>query len=262
MTPASHPEELLADYVDGTLPDEQRAVVDAHLQGCASCREEIELSRGAIAALARLEDEPVPFGVTGPVLAEAGRRFEGRRTAVFERLQWAAGLAAAAALVLVVALNLGGDTERDGVASLESSTAAADAGGAAPEAAAPGDLAFAFRGLEDQSGVNYDDAGIRALAQDAVPIVTGEALSAAQDDGANARAADDALACIEASGAPTVDDPRDTLIRLVAAQYEGTPAYIAVYAEGPGAGQPPDRVVVWGVDQETCAILTTASLKI
>jgi anti-sigma factor RsiW len=131
----THPEELLADYVDGTLEDEQRAVVDAHLPGCATCREELELARGALAALANLEDEPVPFGVTGPVLAEAGRRFERRRVVVYERLQWAAGLAAAAALVLVVALNIGGGSDRDGTASLESTSAAdAEAGARRPRA--------------------------------------------------------------------------------------------------------------------------------
>jgi hypothetical protein len=260
----THPEELLADYVDGTLEDEQRAVGDAHLPGCATCREELELARGALAALANLEDEPVPFGVTGPVLAEAGRRFERRRVVVYERLQWAAGLAAAAALVLVVALNIGGGSDRDGTASLESTSAAdAEAGGEAPEGeAGQGSIAFAFRGLEEQEGVDYDDAGILALARDSLPIVTGQAAAATEGSTASARVADDALACIEASGAPTVGDPRDTLIRLIAAEFDGTPAYIALYAESPGAGQPADRVVVWAVDQQTCGILTTASLRI
>jgi predicted anti-sigma-YlaC factor YlaD len=260
----THPEELLADYVDGTLNEDQRAVVDVHLEGCATCREEVELARGALAALASLQDEPVPFGVTGPVLAEAGRSFERRRGALVDRLQWAAGLAAAAALVLVVALNVGGGSNGEPPASLEAATAAeGGVDAAAPEAGdAEGGLGSVFRGLEAQEGVTYDEAGIHALAQDAVPIVTGEAAFASTDQTASARAADEALACIETSGAPTVDDPRDTLIRLLAAEYEGTPAYIAIYAEGPGAGQPPDRIVVWAVDRSTCAILTTASLRI
>jgi hypothetical protein len=49
---------------------------------------------------------------------------------------------------------------------------------------------------------------------------------------------------------------------LIEAEYVGTPAYIAIYAEGPGAGQPADRVVVWAVAVEDCRILTTASLRI
>jgi len=259
----THPEELLADYVDGTLNDEQRAVVDAHLPGCATCREELELARSAVAALASLEDAPVPFGVTGPVLAEAGRRFERRRIVVWERLQWAAGLAAAAALVVVVALNVGGGSDRDGAASVESSTAG-DAGpeGAAPEGgAAETALAFAFQGLEMQNDVNYVADGISSLAIDAAEVISGRATGEAGDNQRYAPA-DEALACIERSGAPTVDDPRDTLMRLIETQYEGTPAYIAVYAESPGAGQPADTVVVWAVAKAGCRILTTASLRV
>jgi anti-sigma factor RsiW len=109
----THPEDLLADYVDGTLADQERAVVDAHLQACDVCREELELARSGLAALAALQEQPVPFGVTGPVLAEAGRRFERRRTVAWQRVQWVVGGAAAAALVLVVALSLNlGGTER------------------------------------------------------------------------------------------------------------------------------------------------------
>jgi hypothetical protein len=103
----SHPEDLLADYVDGTLDERARADVDTHLHGCERCRDEVRLAATAKAALVELEDRPVPFGVTGPVLAEAGRRFERRRGVSWERFQWAAGLAAAAALVVVVALNVG-----------------------------------------------------------------------------------------------------------------------------------------------------------
>lgn len=257
----THPQDLLAGYVDGTLDERERALVDAHLHGCADCSEEIALARLAVAGLASLQDEPVPFGVTGPVLAEAGRRFERRRVASWERLQWAAGAAAAAALVVVVALNLGGgaepgrDAAREDVTSVE-----AEAGAAPPGAEAGSSLTFVFQGLERQVSVGYDDAGIVALAQDAVPIVSGQT-ALAEDQGTFAPAGD-ALSCIERSGAPTVGDPRDTLLRLIEAEYVGTPAYIAIYAEGPGAGQPADRVVVWAVAVEDCRILTTASLRI
>src|SRR3972149_5264891 len=183
----THPEELLADYVDGTLNHEQRAVVDTHLPGCATCRQEVDLARRALAALATLEDVPVPFGVTGPVLAEAGRRFERRRG-----VGWggAAGIAAAAALVLVVALNIGDGSDREGAASLGSTAAAdAEAGAVAPEGEdGQGSIAFAFRGLEEQEGVDYDDSGILALAQDAVPIVTGQTAAATEALTASARA--------------------------------------------------------------------------
>src|SRR5688572_31276423 len=154
----THPEELLSGYVDGTLSNEERAVVDAHLVTCPICREEVELAHEALTALEALEEQPVPFGVTGPVMAEAGRRFE-RRGAVWQRVQWGAGVAAAAALVLVVALNqpTGDSGDRANAPRDEAVEAATGAPGAAL-AADP------LPKLERQRTVNYDDSGIRLLA--------------------------------------------------------------------------------------------------
>ncbi len=247
----THPEELLAGLVDGTLTDAERAEADAHLAGCSSCREEIELSTTALAALARLEDEPVPFGVTGPVLAEAERRFERRRAVVWERLQWAAGLAAAAALVTVVALSLrgGGDEDlRAGVGGASGAPAPAGEAEAVLGGAAP-------PGLERRPDVTYDESAIRSLARDAA--------AAAEDRGGAARLAppDEALACLRSSGAP-VDEPADLLVRLIEATYGDTPAYLAVFLEGPGARQPPDHAVVWVVAMDDCRILITASQQL
>jgi hypothetical protein len=247
----THPEELLAGYVDGTLSGAERAAVDAHLASCDLCREEVELSRAAVAALAALEDEPVPFGVTGPVLAEAGRRFERRRTLVWQRLQWAVGLAAAAALVAVVAVSLG----RGGDESLRAG------GDAVVEAPAPAEgeaaLGQALPGLERQRGVGYDDAGVRSLARSAVT-----AAEEGATDGAIAYAPpDEALACLREGGAP-LDEPGDVLVRLIEAEYLDTPAYLALFLEGPGAGQPADHAVVWVVATEDCRILTTASQRL
>jgi anti-sigma factor RsiW len=45
-------EILLADYLDGTLGTEQKATVEAHRNGCASCA---ELARDAAGALAFME---------------------------------------------------------------------------------------------------------------------------------------------------------------------------------------------------------------
>jgi hypothetical protein len=35
-----------------------------------------------------------------------------------------------------------------------------------------------------------------------------------------------------------------------------------VFAEGPGAGQPPDHIVVWVVATDDCRVLTSASQRI
>lgn len=251
----THPEDLLAGYVNGTLEDTERAVVDAHLQACGTCREEVELGREAVTALASLEEVPVPFGVTGPVLAEAGKRFERRRAATWGRLQWVAGAAAAAALVLVVALNLDLGTSRDEAGS---GTVAADAaatgatGGAAAEAAT-------IVGLERQPDVSYDDAGVRSLATEAASkrstgVVAPEA--GGEDGGLQFADPGPALECLRTAEAPVNATATDQLVRLIEAKYQGTPAYFAVFLEGPGAGQPPDKVVVWVVSKGTCQIVS------
>jgi anti-sigma factor RsiW len=259
----SHPEDLLADYIDGALEERERAAVDAHLLGCARCSSEVRQAGAARAALSELENVPVPFGVTGPVLAEAGRRFERRRGVAWGRFQWAAGLAAAAAFVVVVALNVGGEDAHNAAAPERTTAVAGGTGAAGAEAATPGVIPFA--GLERQNDVNYDEAGIRAVATEAA----GAVLAAEDAPGTQAAFASTvqdskertslARECVDQSG---VRGPNDVLIRLIEAQFEGTPAYIGVYSEGPGAGQAPDHIVVFVVAKGDCRILSTASQRI
>jgi Putative zinc-finger len=260
----SHPEDLLADYVDGTLDERERAVVDAHLPGCARCSVEVRQAGAARAALSELEDVPVPFGVTGPVLAEAGRWFERRPGVAWGRFQWAAGLAAAAAIVAVVALNLGGEEARNAAAP-ERATAAAGGNGAAGAAETATAGVIPFAGLERQTDVNYDEAGIRAVATEAAGAVvaaedtrgTQAALSSIVPDSKEPTSL--ARDCVDRSG---VRGPNDVLVRLIEAQFEGTPAFIGVFSEGPGAGQAPDHIVVFVVAKDDCRILSTASQRI
>ena len=259
----THPDDLLADYVDATLDERRRADVDAHLHGCARCREEVRLAGAAKASLAELEDVPVPFGVTGPVMIEAGKRFE-QRGRTWDRVRWAGGLAAAAALVLVVALNLGrGDQQNAAQPAAAGSTGATSA--AAEAGAAAGKVPFL--GVERQPNVTYDEAGIQAVAVQARDALTAEqgsesqAVLAAPDQSARYAAAPAARRCIQRSGLPT-NSSRDILIRLIQAKFGDTPAYIAVFAEGPGAGQPADHVVVWVVSSGDCRILSTASQRV
>lgn len=256
----THPEELLSGHVDGTLTNEERAVVDAHLATCATCREEVELAGEALTALGSLEEQPVPFGITGPVMAEAGRRFE-RRGAVWGRIQWGAGLAAAAALVLVVALNLSNDSGGQ-VDSLR----AGGTGGAGAEGPAASVAAEDARlpKLERQRAVSYDDAGVLSLAQSAKRSPETESPAAdTNGDGAQVEFAAQnergvAIECLRTSGAP-LNEPRDTLVRMLEAQYQGTPAYFAVFLETPGGGQPADSAIVWVTATRDCRILTIFS---
>ncbi|MGH2723571.1 MAG: anti-sigma factor family protein [Actinomycetota bacterium] len=57
-----HPDELLAEYADGTLGPDDRARVEAHLEACPSCRQELDLASGARRALRALPELPVPRG--------------------------------------------------------------------------------------------------------------------------------------------------------------------------------------------------------
>ncbi|MCI0633681.1 MAG: zf-HC2 domain-containing protein [Actinobacteria bacterium] len=254
----THPEELLAGYVDDTLEPPERAVVDAHLAGCDRCRDEVELASGARMALAALEDAPVPYGLTDRVVAEASRSFERRserKRVVWERLQWAGGLAAAAAIVLVVVLNVGGE-QREPTAESAATGATSAVGAAGAEDATAESGLPPFQGLEDQADVDYDETGVKALARDTARAIAAEAAPPA----ALFASPDEALACVTESGGP-VDDPNTSLVRLVRAEYEGTPAYLAVFAEGPGAQQPASTIVVWIAAEDGCRLLHAASLR-
>jgi hypothetical protein len=103
----THPEELLAEYVDGSLEHDERAVVDAHLEGCEQCRHEVAAARRVRGTLAALPEVELPEGFRADRRARrmrpAGVRHKRlRRTAV------AAGAVAASIAALVgVAVLLG-----------------------------------------------------------------------------------------------------------------------------------------------------------
>src|SRR4029453_1115740 len=170
----------------------------------------------ARAALSALEDVPVPFGVTGPVLAEAGRRFERRRGVAWGRFPWAAGLAAAAAFGGRGALNGGGEDPQKAAAPERPTAVAGGTGAAGAEAATPGVIPFA--GLERQTDANYDGAGIRAVATEAAGAVvaaedargTQSALASTVQDSKERTSL--AKRCVDQSG---VRGPNDVLIRLI-----------------------------------------------
>ena len=58
------------------------------------------------------------------------------------------------------------------------------------------------------------------------------------------------------------DQQSGRLTRLIRARFEGEEAYIAVYLEGPGAGEPPDTATVWAASSESCMVLSFAEARI
>ena len=56
----SHPKDLFVDYVDGSLEPDATAQVEAHLEGCVSCREEVRLARIGARAAGSLPEPAAP----------------------------------------------------------------------------------------------------------------------------------------------------------------------------------------------------------
>jgi len=61
--------DRLGPYLEGDLPLQQRALVDAHLDVCPSCAAELKELRGTIALLRSLPEVEPPQGLAGRVMA-------------------------------------------------------------------------------------------------------------------------------------------------------------------------------------------------
>jgi Putative zinc-finger len=248
----THPEDLLAGYVDGTLPAKERAAVDAHVSGCDRCTREVALATAARGALASLGTMPAPAGLGDAALAEAGLVRSG--TGVhgdpprWYRFAAIAAAAAAVALILVVVLPNPRGGDRGGGDRTAVAEDASTEGGAAQTSA---------QTLVVQD-VDYDPDTVaslvmsfkRASADGAAEPLAGPEF-AAESRLATDRQTDRALRCVQ-QAAP---DETGGLTSLVQARFQGTPAYLAVFVEGPGAGQPLDSVRVWVVARGDCRIL-------
>jgi anti-sigma factor RsiW len=254
----NHPSDLLMDLVDGSISPEDRGVVDAHLASCASCRQDVALAVAARDALRSLPAPDVPLGLGDAAIAEAEQRARevapavaplrgrGGRAEAPAWYRWAGAAAAAAAILMIVVVALP-DVGVDDRSTAET----ADAGGEATTVAASG--------LEVQD-VDYDTAAVQALA---LAYGAGDGRTVPPDaeyatgavvPAADTRGFDEALDCVEGA-IPDLEGSQP--VRLIEARFEGTPAYLAVYLSGPGAGEPADTATVWVVARDTCEIVST-----
>lgn len=60
MMPCDETRDLLSEYLEKALLDDETQAVDAHLEGCANCRLELDQLRGVVALLHAVPREPLP----------------------------------------------------------------------------------------------------------------------------------------------------------------------------------------------------------
>jgi hypothetical protein len=243
----NHPYEQLTDLVDGTLDEGDLAGVQAHLDTCASCREDVAHATAGREAARSLPQATAPPDLHRHVVVAAGGRGHGAPT----WYRWA-GVAAAAAVVAAIAIALpnvgGGVNERtapaDTAASAEAQT---DAGGTRSNAG----VAIT---VENK---NYDEKGLQQLVSASSSLDTGSFENAAPTSASADPAA--AVRCVKKA---VQDRATGRLIRLIQASYQGRAAYIAIYLEGPGAGQQPDLAAAWVASRDNCSFLSLAFSQI
>ena len=270
-----HPEDLLAEYVDGTLAPEDRARVDAHVTSCDRCREEIALAGEARATLRSAEQLPAPVGI-GLAVQRLIRR-PSRAT------RWGAAVAAAVLFIAggtAVVLSLRGDSAGDvggGEARVSGPTGQTDQveEGAedeqqngppeAPESLGGGRILPTY----SETDRDYDFSSLGSLGRRLADRARSQALPA------EARTTADYFRGFEpASFPPRVREAILCVLRDVPpeepavpftielARFDGIPAYVATVLQGPAPDLPHDRLLIWAVDRETCALLSFARQKL
>ena len=277
----SHPTELLATFVDGTVADSDRAALTEHVQGCEQCRHEMALARAARDALAALPEVPAPEGLAQSVVAQtiAPRQWNERAS----RIVWVAGAAAAVAIVAWFGVRASNNVSQTTAGRAINAPEAQTAGGPDTEP-----------GIFDRDG-NYDAGEVAALTAQAArqgnkgkplesplsdandrtsagqatkapglapvpspsPAPSGDqghkdSFEAQQTAGSVTVATGQAGKCFNAVGA---FDKGGQLQQVIDAKYENTPAYIGVFFEPPPGGGSVDRAVTWVLAKKSCDVL-------
>jgi predicted anti-sigma-YlaC factor YlaD len=241
----THPEDLLADYVSGSLSAPELATVEAHLSTCSRCTADLALARAARASLRALPEVPAPTGVASRAI-EAARETDGRGRAPYRWL----GVAAAAAVVALAVVAL----QHRGPAPSEAAPVAAAIGGA--DTSHAGGSGPSVQLTVEQT--NYTQTTLDSLASAALskagsaagasPIQSAAAVASPGERPGTSAELQTALACV---GNAVPRDGGATPFRLLLAQFNGKPAYLAFYYRGPQDAAP-TSVIVWIVDSDTC----------
>jgi anti-sigma factor RsiW len=249
----THPEDLLAPYVDGTATGEERIAVEAHLSGCARCRAEVAQASAARTALKALPVVQAPAALM-PETSSGGTAVGAGGAPVWYR--WG-GLAAAAAIVLLLALVL---PKLGGEHSASTGAAAASGSRALPETAASVPIEIQQQDLGGQALSSLAAAAAAQPTPSPQPAAAGGGSLGTGDQvtkEGTLRQAQRAQACLSTA---FVDVP-GRLVRLIAAPFDGSPAFIGLYEQGPGANQPADTVVARAAAVHGCTPLSIAQAR-
>lgn len=253
----THPEELLAEYVDGSLSDQDRAVVEAHLESCARCRDEVALSRGGVSAIRSLPEVPAPSDLGHSIEQARAASPIGATGASFaaRRYRFLAVAAAAAVVAAIFILPRIGSSDQP-------VPAAAGATSEGTKDAAFGGLGSNARSLPleiQQIDYSPTSAGMLAkAAADQSPVAARPPTSGGETQSAGSAAALTALSCLRDAFKGFSGDP----IRVIQAKFQGNPAYLGVYTEGPGGGSAPNTVSVRVAAVNGCSLLSFTSKRI
>ena len=213
--PARHPDEALAGIVGGTATGEERRLVEAHLQSCSRCREELRLARSARAAASSLTEAEAP-GLDAQAIIRAGRTvvpLAPRRPAVPWRVV-AGGLVAASLAGLLVF-----GVFRSNAGSPTATSAAGPRTTAAPEAGAPGSTTR-----------NFTKASIDALAD---ALASGSPVPRQSAFGGNAAPNSSDLTAARSCAAAAAGSS-EAPVYATRAAFLGRPAFVTAF---PASGQ-------------------------
>jgi anti-sigma factor RsiW len=123
---ATHPERLIARAADGAqISDADRRRLDAHLETCAACRDELDAQRAVAQVLRRRTESAAYANFSARVAARIERDGAPGFLELANWRAWTVGLApVAAALVLLAYLGIGsattGSTSAETTATFES----------------------------------------------------------------------------------------------------------------------------------------------
>ena len=249
----THPEDLLAGYVDATISPSDRRDLDAHLATCDRCRREVALAREARTALSTLAAAPVPADLADRALIESRRSTARGGPPTWYR--WATGAAAAAAVLLLVGIVV------PRLSDSASEDASGPAAGAQSGAAQAESDARSPRRIVEVRDRDYSTADVQHLALTArtqgIDGSFAAPVSVAPDSGAVSYSsrAEAARACLRSAYPPEDGEP----LRLIDARFEDTPAYIGLFRDRSGADEPAGSVLVVVAAKRGCRVLSTTT---